>query len=61
MIELYLTPTANGLRASVALEETGLPYRAHLVDLAGGFANLRRWGAALAARPGIQCGMNVGK
>lgn len=36
MIELYLTPTANGLRASVALEETGLPYRVHLVDLAGG-------------------------
>lgn len=36
MIELYLTPTANGLRASVALEETGLPYRAHKVDLAGG-------------------------
>jgi GST-like protein len=36
MIDLYLAPTANGLRASVALEEAGLPYRAHKVDLAKG-------------------------
>src|ERR1700687_3849688 len=36
MIDLYLAPTANGLRATVALEETGLPYRAHPVDLAKG-------------------------
>jgi GST-like protein len=36
MIDLYLAPTANGLRAAVALEEAGLPYRAHLVDLAKG-------------------------
>ena len=36
MIELYFAPTANGLRAAVALEETGLPYRAHKVDLAKG-------------------------
>ena len=36
MIELYLAGTANGLRASVALEECGLPYRAHAVDLAKG-------------------------
>lgn len=36
MIDLYLAPTANGLRAAVALEEAGLPDRAHLVDLANG-------------------------
>ena len=36
MIELYFAPTANGLRAAVALEETGLSYRAHKVDLAKG-------------------------
>ena len=36
MIDLYLAPTANGLRAAVALEEAGLSYRAHMVDLAKG-------------------------
>ncbi|MBM3394104.1 MAG: glutathione S-transferase, partial [Betaproteobacteria bacterium] len=36
MIDLYLAGTGNGLRASVALEEAGLPYRAHKVDLAKG-------------------------
>ena len=36
MIEFYFAPTANGLRAAVALEETGLPYRTHKVDLAKG-------------------------
>jgi|SRR5262245_33771635 len=36
MIDLYLAPTANGLRASVALEEAGLAYRTHKVDLAKG-------------------------
>jgi GST-like protein len=36
MIDLYLAPTANGLRASVILEECGLPYQAHKIDLAKG-------------------------
>jgi GST-like protein len=36
MIDLYLAGTANGFRASVALEEAGLPYRIHKVDLAKG-------------------------
>jgi GSH-dependent disulfide-bond oxidoreductase len=36
MIGLYLAGTANGLRASVALEEAGLPYRVHKLDLAKG-------------------------
>ena len=32
MIELYTWGTANGLRASVALAETGLEHRIHKVD-----------------------------
>jgi len=36
MIDLYLAGTANGLRASVALDEAALPYRAHKVDLSKG-------------------------
>ena len=33
MIELYTFNTFNGQRASIMLEETGLPYTAHRVDL----------------------------
>jgi len=36
VIDLYLAPTANGLRASVALEECGLAYRLHRIDIAKG-------------------------
>ncbi len=36
MIDLYSAGTANGFRASVALEEAGLPYHLHKVDLAKG-------------------------
>ncbi len=36
MIELYLAGTANGFRASVALEEAGLPYHVHKLDLTKG-------------------------
>ena len=36
MIDLYLAGTANGYRASVALEEAGLPYKAHRIDLQKG-------------------------
>jgi GST-like protein len=32
-IQLYSFPTANGVKISIALEELGLPYEAHLVDL----------------------------
>jgi GST-like protein len=33
MIDLYFAPTGNGLRATVALEEAGLPYRLHHLNL----------------------------
>lgn len=36
MIDLYTAATSNGLRASIMLEETGLAYRAHKLDLAKG-------------------------
>ncbi|WP_210489590.1 glutathione S-transferase family protein [Microvirga antarctica] len=32
MIDLYSARTTNGLRASIMLEELGLPYRVHAVD-----------------------------
>ncbi len=36
MIELHTTPTANGYKASIMLEEIGLPYRAITYDLVAG-------------------------
>ncbi len=33
-IQLYSLPTPNGVKASIMLEETRLPYEAHLVDFA---------------------------
>ena len=33
--------------------------RKPMIDEAGGFANLQRWGATVGARPGIQKGMKV--
>ena len=33
-IQLYSLPTPNGVKVSIMLEETGLPYEAHLVDFA---------------------------
>lgn len=38
MIDVYFAPTANGFRATVALEECALPYRLHKLDLAKGEA-----------------------
>lgn len=33
-LQLYSLPTPNGVKAAIMLEETGLPYEAHLVDFA---------------------------
>lgn len=35
-IQLYSVPTPNGVKVSIALEETGLPYDAHLVNFGQG-------------------------
>jgi len=34
LLQLYSYPTPNGVKVSIALEETGLPYEAHRVTLA---------------------------
>jgi len=36
MIDLYTSPTPNGHKASIALEELGLPYEVHAIDLMAG-------------------------
>ncbi|HZU84052.1 MAG TPA: glutathione S-transferase N-terminal domain-containing protein [Polyangiaceae bacterium] len=36
MIDLYTWTTPNGFKVSIALEELGLPYRAHAVDIGRG-------------------------
>jgi len=36
MIDLYTSPTPNGWKASVTLEELALPYAVHAIDLASG-------------------------
>jgi GST-like protein len=36
MIDLYTAPTPNGWKASIALEELGLPYEVHIVNLLAG-------------------------
>jgi GSH-dependent disulfide-bond oxidoreductase len=35
-IDLYYWPTPNGWKITIALEEMGLPYRLHLVDIGAG-------------------------
>jgi GST-like protein len=39
-IQLYSLNTPNGVKASIMLEETGLPYEAHLVDIMKGESHL---------------------
>jgi GST-like protein len=34
VVQLYSLPTPNGVKVSIMLEETGLPYEAHLIDFA---------------------------
>ena len=36
MIELYTSPTPNGYKASIALEEMAIPYNLHAIDLMEG-------------------------
>jgi len=36
MIDLYYGPTSNGRKITIMLEETGLPYRLHPIDILAG-------------------------
>ena len=36
MIDLYTASTPNGWKASIALEELGLPYEVHAINLLAG-------------------------
>ncbi|MDZ4697983.1 MAG: glutathione S-transferase N-terminal domain-containing protein [Deltaproteobacteria bacterium] len=36
MIDLYSFPTPNGLKASIMLEEVGLPYKVHVIHIGKG-------------------------
>ena len=36
MIDLYYWPTPNGHKITIALEEMGLPYKIHYVDISKG-------------------------
>jgi len=49
MIDLYTAGTGNGHRAAIALEESGLAYRVHKLDLAAGAARKPEY---LAINPG---------
>jgi GST-like protein len=40
VIQLYSLPTPNGVKVSIMLEETGIPYEAHLIDILKGDNNL---------------------
>ena len=44
MIDLYTAPTPNGHKVSVALEELGLPYTVHAVDLTKGEQKTEAYG-----------------
>ncbi len=48
MIDLYTAPTPNGWKASVTLEELGLPYEVHPINLA---ANVQKEESYLALNP----------
>jgi len=47
-LQLYSLPTPNGVKVSIALEELGLPYEPHLVDIT---KNESRWPEFLSLNP----------
>jgi GST-like protein len=46
MIDLYTAPTPNGYKVSITLEELGLPYNLHVIDLSTG-AQKEPWFTAI--------------
>ena len=58
MIDLYTWSTPNGRKASIMLEECGLEYTVHAVDITS-YRHVTRWYKAIAARPAVQRGYHV--
>jgi GST-like protein len=50
MIELYYCPTPNCQKVAIALEELGLPYRVHPIDIVAGDQNEPAYAAICANR-----------
>ncbi|HEY5713587.1 MAG TPA: glutathione S-transferase N-terminal domain-containing protein [Allosphingosinicella sp.] len=46
MIDLYTSPTPNGYKVTITLEELGLPYEVHAIDLSSG-AQKEPWFTAI--------------
>ncbi len=46
MIDLYTSPTPNGYKVTITLEELGLPYTVHAIDLSSG-AQKEPWFTAI--------------
>jgi glutathione S-transferase/GST-like protein len=46
MIQLYTSPTPNGYKVTITLEELGLPYEVHAIDLSSG-AQKEPWFTAI--------------
>lgn len=51
-ITLYTWPTPNGIKASITLEELGLPYKTEQIDIS---TNIQKeeYGCALRVRCGV--------
>jgi GST-like protein len=41
-LQLYAAPTPNGVKVSMMLEETGLPYEPHFVDISNNESRIQR-------------------
>jgi GST-like protein len=46
MIDLYTSPTPNGYKVTIALEELSIPYQVHVIDLSSG-AQKEKWFTAI--------------
>ena len=62
-IDLYTFSTPNGYKASIVLEEAGLDFDVHRVDVGKGdlndFPNVLRRYSEIAGRPAVRNGMPV--
>jgi hypothetical protein len=55
-VQLYAAPTPNGVKVSIMLEEIGLAYEPHLIDI---YSNIQAWLGRGLARPAVQRGLHI--